>query len=330
MKNTYRTLPFCLVLICSVTAFSQQSERDRGIELYRAGKTKEAVKALQAAAKQDETKADALVWNYLGLAYLQNGNEKEGSKALEKAVKLAPQISAYRSNLAYACLFANKIDRAISESEKAVALDPQNAGAYLMRGTAYFRKEKLDEAIADADRAAALVPNFMLAYVLKADSLLFGFGREIERGAKPSEKIGLLEQAKEALERCGGSCQKDAAVSGRLEAVRAFYDHYKNRDGLFLRTEMPDSDVLPPKILSKPAVSYTGAARQAGVTGKIRLAVLFAASGEVTYTLVIKPLGYGLDEQAVRAARGIKFEPAEKNGKPISVVRIVEYSFSIY
>ncbi|MEP6903984.1 MAG: energy transducer TonB, partial [Actinomycetota bacterium] len=75
--------------------------------------------------------------------------------------------------------------------------------------------------------------------------------------------------------------------------------------------------------------NYTDQARRAKVTGKIVIAVLFAANGKVTQTIIIKPLGYGLDEEAVRAAKGIKFEPLVKNGKPVSVVKIVEYGFSI-
>jgi len=45
--------------------------------------------------------------------------------------------------------------------------------------------------------------------------------------------------------------------------------------------------------------------------------------------LVVKPLGFGLDEEAVKAARKIKFQPATKDGKPVSIVKRVQYSFSI-
>jgi outer membrane biosynthesis protein TonB len=46
--------------------------------------------------------------------------------------------------------------------------------------------------------------------------------------------------------------------------------------------------------------------------------------------MVVKPLSHGLNEEAVRAARAIKFNPATKDGKPVSVVKQIEYSFSIY
>jgi outer membrane biosynthesis protein TonB len=44
----------------------------------------------------------------------------------------------------------------------------------------------------------------------------------------------------------------------------------------------------------------------------------------------LKGLGYGLDQQALNAARSIAFEPQIENGKPISVVKMVQYSFAIY
>ena len=41
-------------------------------------------------------------------------------------------------------------------------------------------------------------------------------------------------------------------------------------------------------------------------------------------------LGYGLPEQAIAAARQIKFTPAVKDGHPVSVQVVLEYYFSLY
>jgi hypothetical protein len=43
--------------------------------------------------------------------------------------------------------------------------------------------------------------------------------------------------------------------------------------------------------------------------------------------MVIKSLGYDLTKKAVEAARNIKFEPAQKVGRPVSVVSTIEYDF---
>jgi len=46
--------------------------------------------------------------------------------------------------------------------------------------------------------------------------------------------------------------------------------------------------------------------------------------------LLLNRLGNGLDEHALRAARKIKFEPQQVGGKPVAVVKRVQYSFAIY
>ena len=59
---------FLLFLSCINFTFAQ-TEREKGIELFKQGKNKEAVAALEKASKRKETKTDAEVWNFLGLAY---------------------------------------------------------------------------------------------------------------------------------------------------------------------------------------------------------------------------------------------------------------------
>lgn len=87
---------------------------------------------------------------------------------------------------------------------------------------------------------------------------------------------------------------------------------------------------VPFRIISKPRPGYTDAARQNQVTGVVRLRVTFSASGAVGSISPVSGLPYGLTEQAIAAARQIKFEPAKKNGVAIPSTKIIEYSFSIY
>ena len=84
------------------------------------------------------------------------------------------------------------------------------------------------------------------------------------------------------------------------------------------------------KIISKPKPGYTNEARQNQVTGTVRLRVVFTASGQIGSISPVSGLPNGLTEQAIAAAKGIRFEPAMKNGVPIPSQSIVEYTFSIY
>jgi TonB family protein len=84
------------------------------------------------------------------------------------------------------------------------------------------------------------------------------------------------------------------------------------------------------RILSKPKPGYTDAARQNNVTGVVRLKVTFSANGSIAGITPISGLPYGLTEQAIAAARGIRFEPKKIDGVPQTVSKTVEFSFTIY
>lgn len=84
------------------------------------------------------------------------------------------------------------------------------------------------------------------------------------------------------------------------------------------------------QVLSKPRPGYTDAARQNQVTGVVRLKVTFLASGQIGSVSPISGLPYGLTEQAIAAAKQIRFEPAKVNGEPKTVSMTIEYTFTIY
>jgi TonB family protein len=96
------------------------------------------------------------------------------------------------------------------------------------------------------------------------------------------------------------------------------------------RTVQIDEQAIETRILSKPSASYTNQARKNGTEGAVRLRVVFLASGEIGKITPITDLPDGLTEQAIAAARQIKFTPAIRDGNPKTVVKLVEYSFSIY
>ena len=97
----------------------------------------------------------------------------------------------------------------------------------------------------------------------------------------------------------------------------------------------PPAPVIPKvttamRIISRPRANYTDAARTNAVTGSVRLKVTLLASGEVGGITPLTRLPHGLTEQAIAAARQIKFEPKKVNGVPISVSVTFDYSFTIY
>jgi TonB family protein len=83
-------------------------------------------------------------------------------------------------------------------------------------------------------------------------------------------------------------------------------------------------------ITSKPRPNYTDEARTNNVQGTVRLRVTFLASGQIGSVSPVTTLPHGLTEQAIAAARNIRFEPMKVNGVPQNVTKQVEYTFSIY
>jgi TonB family protein len=84
------------------------------------------------------------------------------------------------------------------------------------------------------------------------------------------------------------------------------------------------------RILSKPQPSYTEEARQNQVTGTVVLRAVFTSEGEVTNITARSGLPNGLTERAIQAARQIKFVPATKDGRPVSMYIQLEYNFNLY
>ena len=86
----------------------------------------------------------------------------------------------------------------------------------------------------------------------------------------------------------------------------------------------------PLKVLSRPRAQYTDSARTNNVQGVVRLKVTLLANGSVGSITPLSNLPYGLTEQAIAAARQIKFEPRKVNGVSQSSIVTFEYSFTIY
>ena len=84
------------------------------------------------------------------------------------------------------------------------------------------------------------------------------------------------------------------------------------------------------KFLMRPNPEYTPAARQKGITGTVALKAVCSANGQVTNIQVVRGLPHGLTEQAIAAARRVRFTPAMKDGKPVSMWMNFEYNFSLF
>jgi TonB family protein len=83
-------------------------------------------------------------------------------------------------------------------------------------------------------------------------------------------------------------------------------------------------------IIYKERAKYTEAARENKIQGTVVLSLVFGADGRISDIRVVHGQPYGLTEEAISAAQKIRFNPAVREGKPVSVRSRLEYNFTLY
>jgi len=85
-----------------------------------------------------------------------------------------------------------------------------------------------------------------------------------------------------------------------------------------------------PRFVSKYEPQYTEEARASKTTGSVTLLVILAADGNVRGIVPMEVLPHGLTGATIKAARGISFSPAMKDGHPVSMYMELQYNFNLY
>ena len=79
-----------------------------------------------------------------------------------------------------------------------------------------------------------------------------------------------------------------------------------------------------------PDPEYSDQARKARYQGTVVLWLVIDADGLPQNLKVQRSLGMGLDEEAIKAVKRWRFEPAMRNGQPVPVMINVEVNFRLY
>ena len=87
--------------------------------------------------------------------------------------------------------------------------------------------------------------------------------------------------------------------------------------------------VTPPKVLEKVEPSYTDEARAAKLSGTEVLYVEIGPDGIAHNIHVLQGLGLGLDENGVDAVGRWRFQPAAKDGQPVTVSATIEINWRL-
>jgi TonB family protein len=142
----------------------------------------------------------------------------------------------------------------------------------------------------------------------------------------------LLNEAADSLEKYL-QLKPDATdaeyLRGQLNALRVYAEPAIKPESEW--TFFSPTDVTEKAhILHRQEPQYTEEARRAQVHGRVKLLALFADDGTVKDILVLQTLAHGLTEAAIKAARGTSFQPAIKDGRPVSTSIMLEYGFNLF
>jgi outer membrane biosynthesis protein TonB len=102
---------------------------------------------------------------------------------------------------------------------------------------------------------------------------------------------------------------------------------YRPADPTVLRQNMVDQKA---KLLSKFEPASNEYAQEHSVAGMSLYHVVVGADGKPREIAIGRPIGFGLDENAVAAIRAAKIEPAIKDGKPVPVLLDLVVQFRIF
>lgn len=90
------------------------------------------------------------------------------------------------------------------------------------------------------------------------------------------------------------------------------------------------SGLTAPQLAYAPDIQFSPAARRSHYKGVAIIGLIVDASGLPQRVYIARPLGMGLDEQAVESVKRYRFKPATYKGKPVAVEIMMQVTCRIY
>src|ERR1051325_3521126 len=93
----------------------------------------------------------------------------------------------------------------------------------------------------------------------------------------------------------------------------------------------PGNGVTLPVVVKEVKPDYTDEAKAERIQGEVWLKTIVNADGDVGDVQVSRSLDkeFGLDNEAVKAAKQWKFKPGTKDGKPVAVQVTIQLTFTL-
>jgi TonB family protein len=109
----------------------------------------------------------------------------------------------------------------------------------------------------------------------------------------------------------------------RYESVAKGPIHKVDQDGV-------KDGVKAPKPTYTPEPEFSEEARRAKFQGVVYLSIIVDETGSVSRVRLDRPLGMGLDDNAMQRVKTWRFNPAKLEGQPVAVEMQIEVAFNLY
>jgi tetratricopeptide (TPR) repeat protein len=279
----------------------------RGRKLYRAGQTEQAIEELYTALSVREIYYEAQL--LLGRSLIEAKRYREAAATLKEIETPERGAAEVHKLLGKAYYEMNRLREASRNLNHAIGSSkrPDYEIHYLL-GLVKLRQGDAEGAIDEATRAAALKLRFAPARKLLSDAYLIK---------------GDYKRAEKALRRYLTSVRDRTEAAEIEECIKAIMSLGRAKPQKSIQ-----KPITLPQIYKIPHPGHTLEALRYKVEGSVRMEVLFGSDGIIKHALIVRGLGFGLDEKALKAARGIEFKPGEVDGQPASMWMGVELAFA--
>ena len=277
-----------------------------------------------------------------GIRYGLHFNEQlayEDSSSAYDKVRITPRKKVVKLTIDRE-IVVNPKKKKESSKDKAKAVKPAISPAPVAPAPAAATPAQ-DSAAVTAAPAAGAAPQSEPGELSEADQLNASIAAApvAERPADPASVTTTTSQAhanrllREALDAAFAPGLDDRMMAAMPDFWKLYYQavaakaDYRPTDQAILRQNTVDRKA---QLLTSFEPDSNDFAQAAGVAGMALYHTVIGPDGKPGEIAVARPIGFGLDENAVAAIRKAKFSPAVKDGKPVPVMLDLVVQFRIF